>query len=349
MILEHPRREISQRGGFTLIELLVVIAIIAVLIALLLPAVQAAREAARRIQCSNNLKQIGLAIANYESSTGVLPIGIEGSSRHDEASRGGVCSYPKYHTMFSHILPFMEATNNYNALNFTFSALNSQNTTGFSNLVNAYVCPSDLKGSPNNPSQGSISTPTASYGMVIGVTEVIYYGFYGGVYGDPRSPTCEALTSYQDGPFGKNNSYRYADISDGLSNTAFVGEQSRFRGEPDSPFQFWSVGLVWQGTIPGPTGYDSRPTAFGYVVPNINAPLQNYSAGSLILGRIQTWYQDPRASTYGGFGFRSLHPGGANFVLGDGSVRFIKQSINPETYRALGTRTQGDIISHDAL
>ena len=337
----HDLQKRFRPSGFTLIELLVTISIIAVLIALLLPAVQSAREAARRLQCTNNLKQIGLAIANYENTTGALPIGIEGSSQRDEPSRGGPCSYPKFHTMFTHILPYIESGNQYNSINFTYSALNTQNTTGFSFLVSSLVCPSDLQKTPNDVNQGLIPTPPVSYGMVIGVTEVIYYGYYGGVYGDPTHADCEALSTFGDGPFGKNVAYKLAEISDGLSNTIMVGEQSRFAGEVASAFQFWSVGLVFAGTNIA----DSRPTPFGYVVPRINAPLQTYPASTLINGNIQLWWTDPRAANYGGFGFRSLHPGGANFLVGDGSVRFLKQSIDPAVYRALGTRAGGEVIS----
>ncbi len=262
----------------------------------------------------------------------------------DEPNRGGPCSYPKKHTMFTHILPFIESGNIYNSLNFNFTSKNTQNTTGFSQNINGYICPSDIRATPNDPTKGQIPTPFGSYGMNIGVTEVIFYGYYAGVYGDVTSGSCEALPAYQDGPFGKSNSYRFADITDGLSNTVFVGEQSRFKGEPDSPFQFWSVGSVWIGTVG-----DYRPTAFGYTVPNINAPLQNYTADLLIQGNIQTWWQDPRAAYYGGFGFRSFHSGGANFVMGDGSARFIKQSINPVTYRGVGTRAGAEVISSDSL
>jgi prepilin-type N-terminal cleavage/methylation domain-containing protein len=117
--------------GFTLIELLVVIAIIAVLIALLLPAVQAAREAARRSQCVNNLKQIGLGVANYESSNGSYPIGIQNYGNQDIATGCAGNGQPRGHTMFTFILPYMEGTNIANSVNFNFPADSSNNVAYF--------------------------------------------------------------------------------------------------------------------------------------------------------------------------------------------------------------------------
>jgi len=330
-----------MRRGFTLIELLVVIAIIAVLIALLLPAVQAAREAARRASCVNNLKQMGLAIANYESSQGSLPIGVFGTSILDNPPCNSTSSSPQLQNSedaFALILPYLEATAQYNSINFYVNWY-GRNTTGYNTKVAAYLCPSDLPNSPNDVTKGLIPTTQGSYALNIGVTEVIFFGNYGTV-----APGCEAL-SFGDGPFNKNYTYKFADIQDGLSNTILIGETSRFKNEPSSPFQFWNMALVFLGSLG-----EYRPTAFAYVVPQINAPLQTVNpTTSIITGStIRTWYNNPGALQYGNFGFRSLHPGGANFVMGDGSVKFIKQTINPPTYRALGTRAFGEVISADA-
>ena len=151
----------NRPRAFTLIELLVVIAIIAVLIALLLPAVQAAREAARRSQCVNNLKQMGLACANYESSNGCFPIGIQNYGPQDvtpgcarQRARG------RAHTVFTFILPFMEQGTIYNAINFSFPADSSNNVayfgvdpgavqmTAFTAKINSYICPDDQPRQP---------------------------------------------------------------------------------------------------------------------------------------------------------------------------------------------------------
>ncbi len=336
---------VTQRRGFTLIELLVVIAIIAVLIALLLPAVQSAREAARRMSCVNNLKQIGLGILSYESSIGRLPIG---TITVTPAERCG--GNARFFNLFEYVMPFTEQTSVYNSINFNspFGYQDVNNTTGLSTLIGTYVCPSDLPSFPLVVSQGNVPTPQLSYGMVAGVGESLLYGY---AVTSPPQPYCDAIQP--DGPFGKNYCYGLSGVTDGLSNTLLMGETSRFVGEPaafsngePSFFSTWSMaGRVHAGTM-----NDYRTLGFAYVVPQINAPAQQYLVTAIITGsNIATWYTDPRSLTYGQFGFRSLHPGGANFLVGDGSVKFLKSGINPSTYRALGTRACGEIISGDAF
>jgi prepilin-type N-terminal cleavage/methylation domain-containing protein/prepilin-type processing-associated H-X9-DG protein len=343
MIRSRNPRALAR--GFTLIELLVVIAIIAVLIALLLPAVQAAREAARRSQCVNNLKQIGLGIANYESSIGSLPIGTFTGAVSD----GNGCASGRYYNVFEYIEPFIEQTTTFNAAN--FMSLNGYrsvvNTTSFGQKIATYLCPSDLPNYPLNPAAGQIPSPQCSYAMNVGVTECFLFSFTDKV----NNPNCGSITP--DGPFGKNWDYRFADITDGLSNTIFFGEASRFRNEPATwgatPSFFSSYAMT--GIIWGPASMnDYRPMCFAYVVPKINAPAQQQPLSLTIntLADLQTWYIQAQGTIYGQFGFRSMHPGGANFVFGDGSVRFLKESINLPTYRALGTRGGGEVISSDA-
>jgi prepilin-type N-terminal cleavage/methylation domain-containing protein/prepilin-type processing-associated H-X9-DG protein len=332
----------SRGRGFTLIELLVVIAIIAVLIALLLPAVQAAREAARRASCVNNLKQIGLAVANYESSIGSLPIGVLGSALTDNPPCNTSVYGINHMTVdaFALILPDLEAAAQYNAINFDVSAFYSRNNTGYNAKLAAYLCPSDLPSTPNDVARGQVPMTQGSYGLNMGVSEVVFYGSYGVV-----QPGCEAIP-FGDGPFNKNYCYKYASITDGLSNTILVGERSRFKDEPASAFEMWNIAGVFTGVL-----NEYRTTAFAYVVPQINAPLQTYDPTKSVITptTLRTWYNNPGALQLGNFGFRSLHPGGASFVFCDGSVRFLKQTINPATYRALGTRAYGEVISADAF
>jgi prepilin-type N-terminal cleavage/methylation domain-containing protein/prepilin-type processing-associated H-X9-DG protein len=335
--------------GFTLIELLVVIAIIAVLIALLLPAVQAAREAARRAQCVNNLKQMGLGIANYESSIGSIPIGSFIDSPTDGS---GSCSGTRYYNVFEYIMPYAEQSNLYNGINFqsTSGEYSVRNTTTLNNKIATYICPSDLPNSPLNPAQGYIPTPQGSYAMCVGVKDVMSYTW------SNYPTTCGFVDP--DGVFGNNYNYLFKDVTDGLSNTIFLGEQSRFLNEAPSAIggstlpnfmESWAMtGYFW-----GPGYYnDDRALCWAYVVPAINSPLQRYGIYNIYspssIASLSTWYTYPQALTYGTVGFRSLHPGGANFLFGDGSVKFLKATINPATYRALGTRAGGEVITADS-
>ena len=213
----------SSRRGFTLIELLVVIAIIAVLIALLLPAVQAAREAARRAQCTNNLKQLGLAIANYESSNGCYPMGFNKGSPAANA-----CQYLGY-TWEVALLPYVEQPAAFNSLNMNGNAgYNSiRQFTGFGVKVSSLQCPSDFTQNPS-PAGYILNTPT-SYAGVGGLTENVYYywGYPGGPYNQDRCGTIDS-----EGIFGQpSKCVTVKDLTDGTSNTAATGEQCHFPGE----------------------------------------------------------------------------------------------------------------------
>jgi prepilin-type N-terminal cleavage/methylation domain-containing protein/prepilin-type processing-associated H-X9-DG protein len=336
-------------GGFTLIELLVVIAIIAVLIALLLPAVQAAREAARRAQCVNNLKQIGLAVANYESAAGCYPTGSMTASPYYQCSQSNAPAF----NAFELIMPHLEQQANYNALNFSvYTMQNMQNTTATSTVINAYICPSDLPTTPYPATQNGFGFSPTSYGFVIGNTDTCAWGAWSAT-GANAVPYCEAVRT--EGVFGKNYTYGVSAVTDGLSNTLFWGETSRYKNEIAGPFSWWANPLtLWQGeyyTASG--GNDVRICGGAYTVPQINAPLQlAYKPVVYYASTADGWWSNPAllpfSLQYGQWGFRSLHPGGANFLLGDGSVRFLKQSINPRTYMALGTRAGGEVVSADA-
>jgi prepilin-type processing-associated H-X9-DG protein len=326
-----------------LIELLVVIAIIGTLIALLLPAVQAAREAARRAQCVNNLRQIGLAIANYESAAGSLPTGVINANQAEQ------CTGFRNANLFEFLMPHLESGPLYNSINFNYDGYvydADVNTTSMATKVGTYVCPSDLPSFPLDPEE-YIGTAQTSYGFVAGNIDVASW-----VWAFPPTtlPYCGALAP--DGPFGVAYTYRLADVADGLSNTLFFGETSRFRGEPStfdpygipSFFNTWvTTGTAWDPDDLGGT----RLQGMGYTVPQINAPAQRYSAYNFITNPWD-WWMDPASRTYGQLGFRSFHPGGANFLAGDGSVRFLKQSISPAVYQALGTRAGGEVIGGDA-
>jgi prepilin-type N-terminal cleavage/methylation domain-containing protein/prepilin-type processing-associated H-X9-DG protein len=346
--------------GFTLIELLVVIAIIAVLIALLLPAVQAAREAARRAQCVNNLKQIGLGLHNYESGVGRYPPGIvavDGSPTPD-------CANQRLHTMFSLILPYMEQQAIFNSINFAFSAGGhsgpyslggddgATQMTAFQATINSYICPSDLPQVAKNV--GTTNTYSqCSYSGVSGPSDIFHW-WWGCPY--PRGYT-NVLDSYGNplGVFGFDFSYAVPSITDGLSNTLFVGETCRFLNDPDTIAMPWNRGGYFSSA-----GGGTRAYVLACTTPKINAPylVPEPPADTTYYW---DWYLTNNYNNDGRFGFRSRHPGGANFLMGDGSVRFIKESINlagapnPTTglltlgvFRALSTRKGGEVISADA-
>jgi prepilin-type N-terminal cleavage/methylation domain-containing protein/prepilin-type processing-associated H-X9-DG protein len=354
----------TRARGFTLIELLVVIAIIAVLIALLLPAVQAVRESARRAQCTNNLKQTGLAIANYESTQGAYPMGAMHNTFYNPYPPNKPCATYFGHTWADYILAYLEGSNQYNAFNFGRPYNSISNITALGIKVASYVCPSDqpaimLGGDFIDPAQ-------ASYSAVRGLTNNALY-----TWDTMNIDRCGAIDS--EGVFNFNTSCRIASVIDGTSNTMFVGETSQFRNEPaGSNFYFNAIDNLWIGPPwTASTSFwlnDYRITGGAYTVPTLNAPpdttgtlIGNLAAGSVGIcmqnpfgtpqysaGNPLGWVTIPQCVNVGQFGFRSFHPGGGNFLFGDGSVRFLKNTINIQTYRALSTKDIGEVISSDS-
>jgi len=340
-------RPCSPPAGFTLIELLVVISIIAVLIALLLPAVQAVREAARRAQCTNNMKQLGLACHNYESAMGALPMGNQGYANFPSCGNVWPDDYFLYST-FVYILPYVESTAQYNAYNLSLVFARTANTTANSIQVAAYVCPTDLPftqvPSPNVPYVHS------SYATNRGRNENIGFNWAVATMPDPGAPNYQNCNGDPgDGMFGWQTSFRLSSVIDGTSNTFLFGEVHRFRDQPPGPY---SIGNITVEFTDDYSGLGGIPTSGAFVIPRPNSPPdRDGSVYAACFGSAQfppDWINVVACQKYGQYGFRSLHPGGTNFAMADGSVRFVRDSISLPTYRALGTRAGGEVVSADS-
>jgi prepilin-type N-terminal cleavage/methylation domain-containing protein/prepilin-type processing-associated H-X9-DG protein len=301
----------SNARAFTLIELLVVIAIIAVLIALLLPAVQAAREAARRMQCTNNLKQLGLAAMNYESTNGSLPSGDYGAPRQSDLKiRTGL-------SVLVRVMPYVEGQNAFNTANFAFSATSPANATVASTGVSTLWCPSDPVVADSQPLD-------SSYGLSASTPLKQYYTSYGGCQG---MWSLDVLFSddatYGAGYYSKrlanmngvifsSSNVKLSEITDGTSNTILFTERphgkiSNVTG--DQVYYHW-----WN------SGYYTDAMSETYY------PLNSQFKG---LPLIDGSTDEDWVMTVGSF-----HPGGANVGFCDGSVKFIKDSIQSVTYNS---------------
>jgi prepilin-type N-terminal cleavage/methylation domain-containing protein/prepilin-type processing-associated H-X9-DG protein len=338
------------RRAFTLIELLVVIAIIAVLIALLLPAVQAAREAARRIQCVNNLKQLGLALHNYISANNTLTPGRIWSPNAGAGSFPTIFSGSPNTTWFCLMLPLIEQGNLSNSFNFTLGSEGIPanpvagffaNSTVAQTKMSVFQCPSDRSLQFQiNPGYagGALSGPLLSkgnYGVSWGNTS--WGQNYNGTY----------AAKYLPSAFGHNGNISLASVTDGTSNTVFTGEV--LQGEMQD-----IRGVMWS-SIPGGGSFMSRYTPNGQLdylgqSAGIVGDYLNNSPGLFCVSEpAQLLPCVSGASDNDAFaGSRSHHAGGVNVGMGDGSVRFVKNTINPVTWIALNTMSGGEVISADA-
>ena len=293
--LRNPR-------GFTLIELLVVIAIVSLLIALLLPAVQAAREASRRMGCVNNLKQLGLAALNYESTNGVLPSGMFGATTTPNSGGWGL-------SVFVRIAPFLEQQATYDAANFAFVGAIAVNATVASTGLSVLWCPSDPVVANPQPLDSLYTTPTNSPLRQ-------YFTSYGGSQGtwslqpnDP-DPTFAAERSCMNGAIFSSGVVRLADVTDGTSTTLLFAEQAHGRLPPvrHPEDHYWNVGFVLDTMVD--SYYPINGTLKG-------VPYKPGSGEPSIQRYLEGWWMN----------VGSFHPGGANTGFCDGSVRFLKDSI----------------------
>lgn len=299
-----------RHKAFTLVELLVVIAIIGILIALLLPAVQAAREAARRMSCTNNLKQIGVALHNYHDTHKKLPIGWLGFNTSGQADFVGTPGW----AWSTRILPFMEQQALYDGLiDMNLPVAHTANDDARITVISTFMCPSDV-GDDVFELKDAVSEDTEGTNTVTRLAKSNYPGVFGtqDIHGvcEPGEPDYNGCRG--NGIFFLNRALAFRDITDGLSNTFLVGER-------------WSkwISSTWTGVVPDGWHAPARIVAVASdeFPPNSEANVEQQTHN-----------------------FSSYHPAGANFLLSDGHVQLITETIDLDVYNALCTRSGGEPI-----
>jgi prepilin-type N-terminal cleavage/methylation domain-containing protein/prepilin-type processing-associated H-X9-DG protein len=332
-----PRRPCPGRPGrgFTLIEVLVVITVIGLLIALLLPAVQAAREAARRLQCQNNLKQIGLALANYEASKGCYPFGAGGGGPPG-ADPGSVSRWSAH----SQLLPELERGAVFNALNFALvpwghePTLSPPNLTALATRIAVFLCPSD-----SDEIAESYNLAHNNYRACAGTRP------YNVRLGTPDN------RGVNDGVFWYQSSVRPARIRDGTGQTAMFSERCLGdSAQPDAKADYY-LGLPTPDACAG-TGPVSAPryaaahewSGQRWGDGNVYYTRYHHIAGP---NQVSCNFANNDLTGEAVVSATSRHPGGVNLLLGDGSVRFVRDTVAPPVWRSLGTIAGGEAVSAD--
>ena len=308
----------ARKRGFTLIELLVVIAIIAVLIALLLPAVQQAREAARRTQCKNNLKQLGVALHNYHDVSNRFPPG-------SISRTGGVFGGPEWPYFIHFLMPYIDQSNTYSQLGLDWGRVGPWITPGVWPTtvqvpIPALQCPSDGLGGAIKTAGCAISLPTSNY-----------LGFFTGLNDGQTAADVGAMRT----AFAMNRGAAMRDLTDGSSNTMFIAEYlTGTTGDWRGWFYTNRAGAQFMHATNGPNStIGDNLLAYPYAcTASFNLPLQNLPC-------------TPDGNTNNNFATsRSRHVGGVHALLGDGAVRFVSNNINLTTWQNLAWMADGNVI-----
>ncbi|MDG3004857.1 DUF1559 domain-containing protein [Paludisphaera mucosa] len=299
--------------GFTLIELLVVIAVIAVLIALLLPAVQAARQAARRMQCSNNLHQLGLAAHNYHGRCDTFPPAFSTVvvADREEPETGPGWGWG------SMLLNDLEQRNAYNAMNFSLQITDPGSRTARTSVLSVFLCPS-------NVGEGPLVASTRAGDVAAGDLSAGQYVASAGQLEPDEFPDSN------NGVFYRNSRIGVRDVTDGSSMTLMAGERSRNVAD-----------ATWVGAVPAWRLCTNPRWPIRECGPSSTMVLSH--TGSAATGSIYV----PNSKVSMVDDYWSLHPGGCNFLFCDGSVRFIKESVNPTVFSNLSTRAGGEVVGSD--
>jgi prepilin-type N-terminal cleavage/methylation domain-containing protein len=314
----------QPRYGFTLVELLVVIAIIGFLVGLLLPAVQAAREAARRLQCSNNIKQMGLALHNYESAHRTFPPGFISrvTGTWSGVGNDGIPEAGPGWSFFAMILPFMEQSNLHSTINFNLPISDPVNAPARSMPVRDFKCPSD-----------TWVDPVTVWPVSLGITDLAptsYIACLGG--GNPaNAPRYSAMYEQQpfNGMFHRNVAIRVRDITDGTSKTIGLGERASM---------FTPNG--WAGVIP-----TARTVFSPWMASQRGQTVGQTTRPAITMTAVHVRTSGPNAPTSSPGGFWGPHTGGCLFLLMDGSTHTITTNVDVQIFRAMAGRNDGIAIT----